>query len=164
MDLLKLLSANEIVAQVVTFLILLAVLRVAFWKKILATLDARKEKIASEFRHIDEVKSAAERLKADYEKHLAQIEDEAHERINEAMAEGRRQGDEIRERAEKDASRILENSKEHIKAEVAQAKEELKDQIVDLTIAVTEKIIQEKYSEEDDKRLIGDFLKEIQHR
>ena len=161
MDLLRLLSANEIVVQIVTFLILLAVMRAVFWKKVLATLDARREKIAADLRSADDAKAEAGRLKAGYETHLARIEDEARARIHEAMAEGRKQGDLIRQRAEQDASRILENAKEHIKAELAQAKEDLKDQVVDLTIAVTEKVIQEKYSEEDDKRLIGDFLKGI---
>lgn len=163
MELLRLLSANEIVAQIVCFLILLWILRAVLWKKVLATLDARREKIADEFRRADEARGAAERLKADYEQHLARIADEAHARMNDAIAEGRRQGDEIRDRAEKDASRILENSKESIKAELAQAKEALKDEIVNLTIAVTEKIIQEKYTEADDKRLIEDFLRETRN-
>ena len=162
MDLLKLLSANEIVAQVVCFLILLAVLRATFWKKILASLDARKERIASEFKHIEDAKRQTETLRSDYESRLAHIADEAREKINEALAEGRRLGDEIRDRAEKDAARVLENSKQSIKAEMAQAKEELKNEIVDLTIAVTEKIIQEKYTEADDKRLIEDFLKGLE--
>ncbi len=48
MELLKLLSTNEIVAQVLSFLILLFLLRKFAWKKILKILDERKEKIALE--------------------------------------------------------------------------------------------------------------------
>ena len=158
MELLKLLSTNEIVAQIVTFLILLAILRAVFWKKILATLDARKARVASELRRVDELKAEAGRMKEDYALHLARIDEEARAKMHEALAEARRQGDDIRARAEHDAARILENAKANIAAELAQAKEDLKDQVVDLTIAVAEKIIQEKYTEADDKRLIGDFL------
>lgn len=162
MELLKLLSSNEIVAQIACFLVLLAILRGVFWKKVLAALDARKERIALDLKNIDDLRSSAESLKSDYERHLANIEDEARERIAQAVEQGRRMADEIRKKAELDASRILEKSKESIKAELAEAKEELKDQIVDLTMAVTEKIIQEKYTEADDKRLIEDYLKGLE--
>lgn len=162
MELLKLLSTNELVAQIVCFLILLAILRGVFWKKVLAALDARKDRIALELKNIDEIKGSTERLKSDYEKHLLHIDDEARDRIHQAVEHGRRLADEIRKKAELDAMRILENSKESIKAEMAEAKEELKNEIVDLTIAVTEKIIQEKYSEADDKRLIEDYLKGLE--
>lgn len=162
MELLKLLSTNEIVAQIVCFLVLLAILRPLLWKRILVALDRRKERIAEEQRNIEEARLAAESLKSDYEKRIARIEDEARERIDAAIVQGRKIADEIRKRGEADAARILENSKESIKAEIAKAKEALKNEIVNLTIAVTEKIIQEKYTEADDKRLIADYLKEIE--
>lgn len=162
MELLKLLSTNEIIAQIACFLILLAIMRAVFWKKVLAALDARRARIALDLKKIDDLKASTESLKSDYEKHLAHIEDEARERIHQAVEQGRRAADEIRKKAELDAGRILENSKESIRAELAEAKEELKDQIVDLTIAVTEKIIQEKYTEADDKRLIEDYLKGLE--
>lgn len=162
MDLLRLLSTNEIVAQIACFLVILAILRAAFWKKVLAALDARRERIAAELQQAADTRAAAEGLRADYQGKLARIEEEAHARINQAIGEGRRLADEIRDRAEKDAARILENSKESIKAELAEAKESLKNEIVELTIAVTEKIIQEKYTEADDKRVIEDFLKGLE--
>lgn len=158
------LAANEIVAQIACFLTLLALLRIFLWKKVLSALDKRNEKIAGEFKHIDDVKAATELLKADYEKHLSHIDEEAYARLNEAIAEGRRIADEMRKKAESECVRILENSKESIKAEIAVAKESLKNEIVDLTIAVTEKIIQEKYTEADDKRLIGEYLEEIERQ
>ncbi len=164
MELLRLLSTNEIVAQVICFLALLAILRATFWKKALRALDARRARIAGEIALIEKQKASVETLRADYARHLERIDDEAREHASRAIAAARLQGDEIRRRAEKDAQRILENARESIKAELALAKEELKDRIVDLTIDVTEKIIQEKYSEADDKRLIGDFLKGIERR
>ena len=116
MDLLKLLSTNEIVAQVVCFLILLTVLRATFWKKILASLDERKDRIASEFKRIEEMKNTADQLRTDYQHRIAHIEEEAKQKIAEAVAQSKKLGDAIREKAENDASRILENSKESIKA------------------------------------------------
>lgn len=162
MELLRLLSTNEIVAQIACFLILLFILRAVFWNKVLAALDARKARIENDMRKIDDLKSSAEDLKHDYERHLSNIDQEARERISQALGQARMMADDIRKKADIDASRIIEKSKESIKAEVAEAKEALKDEIVDLTIAVTEKIIQERYTEADDKRLIEEYLKGLE--
>ena len=70
MGLLELISANEVVAQVISFLILLFLLRVLAWKKILKLLDDRKEKIAGEFKKIEDTKAEVAGLRADYETKL----------------------------------------------------------------------------------------------
>ena len=90
MELLKLLSTNEIVAQVLGFLLLLILLRLFVWKTILDLLDQRKERIASEFRKIDESKAEIEKLKAEYDAKLAVIEDSANRKIQEALAEAKK--------------------------------------------------------------------------
>ncbi|MBP7055914.1 MAG: F0F1 ATP synthase subunit B [Candidatus Omnitrophica bacterium] len=164
MELLKLLSANEILAQIVCFLILLAIMRKVFWSKILRALDTRKERIAQDLRDIEALRSSTENLKSNYEMHLSRIEEESRDRMRQAIEEARIAADGIRKKAEIDAASILEKSKDNIKAEMSEARESLKNEIVDLTIAVTEKIIQEKYTEADDKRLIADYLDGLEKR
>ena len=58
MDLLKLLTAKEIVAQIISFLLLMALLRVFAWKKLLNLLDERRARIASEFKKIEDTQAA----------------------------------------------------------------------------------------------------------
>ena len=74
MELLRLLTANEIVAQIISFLLLMAILRVFAWKKLLKLLDDRRERIASEFKKIEDTQAAVERMRVDYDKNLAGIE------------------------------------------------------------------------------------------
>jgi F0F1-type ATP synthase membrane subunit b/b' len=52
-ELLKMLSGSEILAQILSFFILLFLLRIFAWKKILGLLDQRKEKISSQLSEID---------------------------------------------------------------------------------------------------------------
>jgi len=162
MELLKLLSANEIVAQVLCFLLLLFILRVVLWKRFLKVLDDRKERIASEFRSIEAAKLAVEEIKASYETKVSEIEEEARAKIQEAIQDGKRIAEEIKEKAEKYGEKLLENAKDNIRTELAKAKDELKDKIVDLTISVAEKVIQERLSGEEEKKLVEDFLKGIE--
>lgn len=157
-DLLKLLSTNEIIAQIVNFLILLAILRIFLWKRVLALLDQRREKIASEFRKIEDSHAQVALLQAEYEAKLADIESQARKKIQEAIADGRKITDEVRKQAHEEAQAIITNAKANIQHELAQAKEELKDKIIDLTIAAAENVIEDRLTEEEDRRLVKDFL------
>ncbi|MFA5165162.1 MAG: F0F1 ATP synthase subunit B [Candidatus Omnitrophota bacterium] len=162
MELLKSLSANEIVAQVVSFLLLLTLLRIFAWKKLLKMLDDRRERIASEFRKIEDAQSAVEKLRADYDKRLAGIEAEARAKIQEAVAEGKKVSQEIREGARQEARTILDKAQENIEIEVSKAKQELKERVVELTLGTTEKLLKEKITDEKDRKLASDFLDELE--
>lgn len=155
-------SANEIVAQVVSFLLLLALLRIFAWKNLLKMLDDRRERIASEFKRIEEAQSAVEKLKADYDKRLAGIEAEARAKIQEAVAEGKKVSQEIREGARQEARAILGKAQENIEIEVSKAKQELKQKVVELTLGTTEKLLKEKITDEKDRKLASDFLDELE--
>lgn len=162
MELLKLLSASEIVAQITSFLILLVVLRIFFWNKILYFLDQRREKIASELKSAEDAKVEIEKLKITYEAKLDSIDLLANEKIKEAVSEAKSIAEEIKKKAETEAKGILEKANDDIKQELLKAKEELKTHIIDLTITATENIIGEKLTGEDDRRLVEDFLKTME--
>ena len=164
MELLKLLSANELVAQIIAFLILLFLMKRFVWKPFLKVLDDRKNRIASEFKSIDDAKDEVAKIRADYEARLAHIEAAAKERILSAVEEGRKAAEEIRRLARADGEQILAKAQESIKAEVAKAEETLKDKIVNLTIDVAAKVIQEKLTVEDDKAIVETFIREMEKK
>jgi len=157
-ELLKLLSTNEIVAQIINFLLLLFVLRIFAWKSLLKVLDERKARIASEMERIEQAKVQMAQFNLDYAKRMSRVEEESRKKIQEAVAEGRRVTDEIRKKAHEEAQDIINNAKANIRHELAQAKEELKDKIIDLTINATQNLVREKITEENDKQLVKEFL------
>ncbi len=161
MDLLKLLSASEIIAQVVSFLILLIILRIFAWKPLLKLLDARKERIAVEFKRIEETQAEVEKLRLDYNGRINAIEETANLKIREAMQRGQEIAEETKKKANEEAQRIINSAKEDIKYAVSRAREEVKEQIVDLTIRAAEDVIQEKLTTQQDIKLVHDFLKRI---
>ncbi|MCX5709763.1 MAG: F0F1 ATP synthase subunit B [Candidatus Omnitrophica bacterium] len=161
MEILKLISTNEIIAQAASFLLLLFLLRIFAWKKVLALLDARKVRIATEFQKIEATKQEVARLKSDYDARLVNIDEEAAAKIQEAVDKGKELTDEIRKSANHEAQRIIDTARQNIKYELSQAKEDLKKQVIDLTIRATENIIQEKLTEEDEERLAKGFLNKI---
>lgn len=161
MDLLKQLSTNEIFAQIIGFLLLLFLLRAFAWKKLLKLLDDRREKIASEFKKIEDTQAEIAKLRSEYDKKLSDIDETSKAKIQEAMARAKQLAEEVRESSQHEARKILEKAQENIDIELARAKEELKNKVVDLTINTAEKIIKEKLTEEKDRRLVSEFIEEI---
>jgi len=161
MELLKLLSANELVAQIISFLLLLFILRVFLWKRFLKVLDDRREKVALDIKEIEDTRAGLDRIKADYNARLNEIEKTAKAKTEEAIAEGRRIAEEVRQGAERDAQKFIENAKAAIADELARAKEELKGQIVDLTIDAAEKVVEAKLTEKADRKIVEGFLKNM---
>ncbi len=161
MDLLKLLSTNEIVAQIIGFLILLTLLRIFAWRKILGFLDKRKEHIALELRNIEESKSAIEKIRLDYAAKLVAIEQVAQEKIHAALDESKVILEDTRKEAHLQAQEIIDSAKASVKYELAKAKDELKNEIIDLAIKATENLIEEKLTEEGDRKLVKDFLEGV---
>lgn len=161
MEILKQLSASEIVSQIVSFLVLFFVLRAFLWGRILKALDERKAAIAAEFQRIEGAKSEIERIKAEYEQKMSAIEEMSREKVQAAVSDGVKLAQEIKEKAQSDAKAILEKARENVELELAKAREELKDKVIELTIMATERLIKEKLTPEKDRRLAADFLNEL---
>ena len=152
---------RQILVHALGFLILLAILRRFAWGKLLGAMEARSKRIAEEFAAIDQAKGELAQLKQDYQAHLNRIEEEARAKLQQAIQEGRRIGSEIEEEAREHARQTLEKAKEAIVQEVAKARVELKDQVVDLAIQATHKVLQQHLDEETDRRIIEGFIREI---
>lgn len=161
MELLKLLDANQLVAQIISFLILFFILRTLVWKRFLQLLDTRKERISSEFKNIEDSKAEAAKLKSDYENRMENIDQIARTKIEEAVFEGKRIAEEIRENANTEALQIIKKTDEALKAEMARAREEFRDEIVDIALLAAEKVIEEKLTEEEDRKIAEDFLNKL---
>lgn len=156
------LDFQQILTQLAGFLVLLVLLKVFFWKPILSLLDERKDKIALEFKNIEEAKAGMAKLKAEYESKLTSIEETCRQKIREAIEEGKKINTEMKAKAEVQAARIIEGARENIAQELIQAKQELKAQIVDLALRAAESIILEKLTAEHDKKIVEDFLEKIE--
>ncbi|MDD5465856.1 MAG: F0F1 ATP synthase subunit B [Candidatus Omnitrophica bacterium] len=162
MELLKMLSANEIFAQVLSFFLLLFLLRQFAWKKILGILDQRKEKISAEFKEIEDTKIQAAKIKADYESRMALIQEQAQAKIKEAVEEGRKISARMRKQAHEDAQDIITDARNQVKYEVTKVQEQLKDKIVDIALGAAKSVIQERLTEEGDRQIVENFIKEIE--
>ena len=162
MELLKMLSASEILAQVLSFFLLLFLLRKFAWKKILGLLDQRKEKISSQLGEIENTKLEIARLKSDYESKISNIASQAQVKINQAVEQAKIVSVQMRKKAHEEAQDIITDARQQVKYEVSKAQDALKERIVDIALGAARTVIQEKLTEDGDRKIVEDFIREVE--
>ncbi|MDH4222793.1 MAG: F0F1 ATP synthase subunit B [candidate division Zixibacteria bacterium] len=156
------LEFGQVITQIIGFLIVLIILKRFAWKPLLSILEERRAKIKSEFDKLGEDKKSLKELTAEYEDKLKDIEGLARQKILEAAKEGQEMANQIKENARKEGLEIMNRSKEEIQREVEKAKVQLKNDMVNLSLLAAQKIIQLKLDQEKDRKLIRDFIEELE--
>lgn len=156
------LDIQQILTQIVAFLILLVILRRFAWRPILTLLDERRDRIAKGLKDIEESKARLEALKVDYEAKIRAIEDEARQKIASAVREGKEIASQIREESRQKAQELLKRMRENLEIEMIKAKVELKDEIARLVIETAEKVVGKTLSEDRHKELVMEFMKDLE--
>lgn len=155
-------SLAQLVTHAIGFLITLWILKKFAWGPLLAMMDERREKIVGEFQKIEDDKTEVDKLAADYEGKLKDIDNERRAKLVEGVNEGKKVAEEIKRAAHAEARKINEKAKLDLAQDVAKAKVELKSDMVVLTMAAAEKIIREKLDDAKHRELIADFIDNVE--
>ncbi len=159
-------SASQIIAQVITTLvgfgIVYWILKTYAFGPILSVLDERSEKVESDLQRAEDLRNQAEADKKALEDRLQNLEAESREKMLESINEGKRIASNIQEEARKKADEMIANAERNIQFEMEKARVELKEDIINLTLQSTEKLIQERLDDDKHKQLIGNFLEQIE--
>ncbi|HXF48778.1 MAG TPA: F0F1 ATP synthase subunit B [Verrucomicrobiae bacterium] len=153
---------QQVLTQIVGFLIVLWVLKRFAWKPILTLLEERRQKIKSEFEAAAQKKEEANQLLSSYEAKLKEIDALARAKITEAVAEAQKIAAEIKEEARKEGRELVTRSQAEIQREIAKAKVQLKEDMVAISLTATEKIISQKLDEPGHRRLVDEYLTRIE--
>lgn len=152
------LDARQIIIQIIAFLVMLWVMKKYGWKPLLATMEARREKIQTEFDSIAAQKEEIKQLTDQYEEKLKKFDAEARKKIQ----EGHKIGIKIQEDAQAHAKEILQKAKSEMEIEFIKAKNQLKNDTINFIVNATEKILQEKLDASSQKKLIANFIEGAQ--
>jgi len=150
-----------IIWTIITFLLLLFILKKAAWKPLLSALQKREDTIANSIQKAEQAKVDAEKLLKEHSERLAQAEAEAQRIIN----EGRQLAEKIKENITTEAKaisdKIIKESKEEIEKSRQAAIESLKKDISQIAILAASKIISENLDEKVDKKLVDKMIENL---
>jgi F-type H+-transporting ATPase subunit b len=121
-------------------------------------LDEREGEIAGTYDKLDADQKQMEALKAEYEGRLEQIEAEAREKIQSAIKEAEAARDKIIADANVKAKDLVVKAEAEAEREREQAMITLRQQIVELAMGATHKVVGESLDSAKQKSLIDDFI------
>ena len=147
---------------IVTFLVLAALLRKFAWRPMLDALDRRQEAIRKSLDEAKQAQREMDRLNEESTRLLAAARAEADEIISRTRADAARAGEDMKQKARADAENIVRNAQREIALETSRALRKVREEAVDLSVAIASKILQRNLSKEDNERLIAETLKSIQ--
>lgn len=147
--------------QLITFVIVLLILRRWVFPKLVATLEARRRTLEES---LVQAKQTEEAL-AKAEEKASQILHKARETADQAVTDAKSQAKEVVAKAEEaaaqQADRIIKETASHIDQERAKLHDELKKELAGLVAEATEKVLKTKLSAAADAKLIEQSIKEL---
>lgn len=153
---------GQVISQIISFLIMLWVLKRFAWKPLLNVMDERRQKIKSEFDSIEAQKKELAKLIDEYNKKLKEIDSLAKAKEQEGIKKGEFAAIEIQNEARSHAKKIILKAEENMFKEIAKAKIQLKNDLVNMTLSASEKVLQMNLDGEKQKHLIEDFVKQTE--
>src|SRR5699024_9757952 len=127
--------------SVLTFVILLVLLKKFAWKPILGAVTAREDSINNALEAAEKAKIEMANLKADNEKLLQEARAERDQMLSEAKQLREKMLTEAKEDAKLEADKLIASAQEAIRNEKAAAMTEIRDQVAELSLDIAEKVV-----------------------
>ena len=121
-------------------------------------LAEREGDIQKTYSQLDEDRAQMETLKNDYSQRLANIEAEARDKIQSAIKEAQTTRDQIVTEANARAAETVTKAEKDVQYERERAMASLREEVVDLAIGATSKIIGDGLDENRQRKLIAEFV------
>ena len=150
------------ITHTIGFLITLFILWKYAWGPLLGLLDERRNKIVDEFQKIEDGHGEVGKLTVEYEGKLRDIETERRATLTEAINEGKKVAEEIKSKAQSDAKAEAEKKRAELERDVAKAKVQLKNDMVNMTMSAASRIIKEKLDDDKHRQLISGFIDDVE--
>lgn len=160
-----LLDANPglLVWTIITFLVVVFILRKFAWNPILHALDERADKIHGDIDKADKIRKDAEGLLAEYNAKLLVARDEAIAIVNEASADATRLRAKSVQETQNEIRALREQSLKDIELAKLKAVQELQAQVVDLSVTIAGQILQTRLKPEDHAKYVQDEITKLKN-
>jgi F-type H+-transporting ATPase subunit b len=147
-----------LVSQIVNFTLLVLLLYFVAYKPILRMIDERSARIKKGMEDAEEAARKAAQAEQEFEHRVAEARKESQEIIAQATQVSEQARQEILELARTEAQQLIAKAREEIGRERQQAMSELRQQVADLSVLMTERVLGDMLDESAQRRLIADFI------
>jgi F-type H+-transporting ATPase subunit b len=146
---------------IVTFAIVFFVLRKLAFGRIQGVIDARRDRIREALDEADKAREEARQLRELTQQEREEAKLERERQLDEVRRQAQEQLRRARADADEDLQRRLEENQKAIQAENRKLREEIRRDVVELTLLASEKVTRKSLDADDQKRLIDETIAEI---
>lgn len=146
---------------IITFLVVLVVLRITAWGPLMKALAERESRIAGAIAEADRIKSEAEELLARHETLIHQAKDEARGILDEARKDGLAVQEEIRRKAQEEAQDFKDRARREIELAKDGAIQEIWNEAAGLSTELATRILGRALNQDDQDRLVRELIEEM---
>lgn len=148
------------IVTLVTFVILLALLKKFAWGPLKEVMDKRERDINKDIDDAEQAKINAQKLEEENRKTLKETQDEVQRILDDAKVQARKQHEEIIHEANVRANGMIETAQSEINSEKERALADINNQVSELSVLIASKVLRKEISEQDQKDLVEKYLKE----
>jgi len=150
-----------IIWTIITFFILLLLLRLTAWKPIMKALAAREENIRTSLAKAEKARDDAERILLENKKNLEQAEEQVQKTLKDGRALAEKMRQEVTNKANDEARRMIAQAKDQIEREKQEALKELRAEVAHLAVSAASRIIEEQLDEKKHKKIVDKFIDDL---
>ena len=150
--------------MMLNFAIVLLLLTKFAWNPLLKVIAERQARIAGQIEAADQERVAAEKLRAEYQQQMQNAKGDAQSIMDKAMRQADNTKEEIIASAREEHARLLEAAQEKIARERQQALEDIRSEVVAISVAAAAKIIGQNVDEKVNGKLVDDFITRLDAR
>ena len=151
----------QILASLLNLLLLLWIVKKLLYKPVKRMLEKRQNAIDERYTTAQQAEREAQLHKKEYEDRLDAAKDEADNIVKEAVGSAKAREKEILDHAKSEADLILLRAEEGAELEKKKAEHAIKDEIVEVSTLLSEKILGREIKAEDHAALIDDFIDQM---
>ncbi|MBP5403724.1 MAG: F0F1 ATP synthase subunit B [Elusimicrobiaceae bacterium] len=146
---------------VCNFLLLVYLLKKFAWGPIIGALEKRENQIATDKQTAAQARQSAENLKKELDDRLAQISNEATQKMAQAVKAGEAQKEQLLKQAQEQATRLLEQAKAQIEAEKNKALADVRSEVATLSVLAASRVMEREVKDGAADQIVDQVLKEI---
>ncbi len=163
MQSLDIISVNlwQILISLVNLLLIFLIVKRFLFGPVKKLMAARQSEIDHRYAAAEEAQNKAMTNKEAWEQKLFTAEEEANAIISDATDTAKRRADQIVSDAKQKADGIVSRAEEEAILERKRATEDMKREIVGVSAAIAEKMLEREVKEEDHRAMIHSFIEQI---
>lgn len=149
---------GTIIWTLITFLVVLVVLKKTVWKPLLQALDEREQRIRGALQEAERARAEAAATLDEHRQILAGAEEEARQIIRQSREAAAKLHQEIVDKTHVESQHLLEQARRAIDSEKRAALIELRREVADLAVRAAGLIIDANLDDEKNRKLVDDMI------